>query len=85
VQQIALYSITLSAAISKSLRYREAERLGSPEIDHQFELGRQLYGNDCLGAGDQPIVTQSQQFAEKRCESHLQPSRNCERLQSPVK
>ena len=39
----------------QSLRYREAERLGSPEIDHQFELGRQLYGNDCLGAETNPL------------------------------
>jgi len=52
VQQIALYSITSSAATSKSLRYREAERLGSPEIGRQFELGRQ---NDCLGAETNPL------------------------------
>jgi hypothetical protein len=52
VQQIALYSITLVGGDKQSLRYREAERLGSPEIGRQFELGRQ---NDCLGAETNPL------------------------------
>src|SRR6516164_9387046 len=43
------YSITSSARASSVGGTSRAEHLGRLEVDHQFELGRQLYGNDCPG------------------------------------
>jgi hypothetical protein len=69
LQQTAAYSITSSAATSR------ARGIVMPNA---FAV---LVREGLPRGGDQLIVTQSQQFVENRCESHLQPSRNCETLQ----